>query len=135
MNECKFCQTKIVGKSQNKFCNQECRDLFVLKTSDEKYFEGLLLDQKTVKKAYLRHNKEECILCKTGPVWNGKILVLQLDHIDGDSDNNLPQNLQLLCPNCHSQTETFGGAQTILSKTSKKTRRNKYLQKYKSGNI
>jgi hypothetical protein len=34
--------------------------------------------------------------------------VLQLDHIDGDSDNNYPKNLRLLCPNCHAQTENFG---------------------------
>lgn len=41
--------------------------------------------------------------------WNNKKLVLELDHIDGDDRNNEPSNLRLLCPNCHSQTETFRG--------------------------
>jgi hypothetical protein len=35
-------------------------------------------------------------------------LVLQLDHIDGDRSNNTIDNLRLLCPNCHTQTPTFG---------------------------
>ena len=39
--------------------------------------------------------------------WNGKDIVMDLEHIDGDSDNNRPENLTLLCPNCHSQSPTF----------------------------
>jgi hypothetical protein len=41
--------------------------------------------------------------------WNGKQIVNELDHIDGISDNHLKENLRLLCPNCHSQTDTFRG--------------------------
>lgn len=43
----------------------------------------------------------------SGPEWLGKPLILQLDHIDGDGTNNDPKNLRFLCPNCHSQTETW----------------------------
>ena len=40
--------------------------------------------------------------------WQGKPISLQLHHLNGiHNDNRLP-NLQLLCPNCHSQTENFG---------------------------
>lgn len=35
---------------------------------------------------------------------------LQIDHIDGDSENNRYENLRVLCPNCHSMTPTFGRA-------------------------
>jgi hypothetical protein len=41
--------------------------------------------------------------------WNGKELRLTLDHIKGISRGNRPKNLQLLCPNCESQTHTRGG--------------------------
>lgn len=50
-----------------------------------------------------------CAICFLLPEWQGKKLTLQLDHIDGDTFNNSIENLRLLCPNCHSQTETFGG--------------------------
>lgn len=39
--------------------------------------------------------------------WNGNKLVLEIDHIDGNSDNNYPSNLRFICPNCHSQTDTY----------------------------
>lgn len=41
--------------------------------------------------------------------WLGKELSLQLDHINGNSSDHRIENLRLLCPNCHSQTETFAG--------------------------
>ena len=55
--------------------------------------------------------------CNITNVWNGKKLVLHLDHIDGNSNNHKLNNLRLLCPNCHSQTETFSG------KSSKKNKK------------
>ncbi len=51
--------------------------------------------------------REECSDCGIGPEWNGKKLTLQLDHVDGNRRNNLLINLRILCPNCHSQTDTF----------------------------
>jgi len=39
--------------------------------------------------------------------WKGKKITLELDHIDGDRNNNSKDNLRILCPNCHSQTPTF----------------------------
>lgn len=49
-----------------------------------------------------------CNGCGCGPIWNNKKLVLQIEHKDGDHLNNDLQNLEFLCPNCHSQTETWG---------------------------
>lgn len=39
--------------------------------------------------------------------WNGKPAPLQLHHIDGDNTNNSLENLQVLCPNCHAQTDNY----------------------------
>ena len=51
----------------------------------------------------------QCQLCNNKGEWNGSILVLQLDHINGINNDNRLQNLRYLCPNCHSQTETYAG--------------------------
>lgn len=41
--------------------------------------------------------------------WNGKLITLDLDHANGDNTDNRLENLRFLCPNCHSQTETYKG--------------------------
>ncbi len=41
--------------------------------------------------------------------WQGYVLSLELDHIDGDNENNKMSNLRLLCPNCHTLTPTWRG--------------------------
>lgn len=53
--------------------------------------------------------KNECFLCGIKPFWNSKVLVLHLDHINGHNRDNRLENLRLLCPNCHSQTDTYCG--------------------------
>lgn len=54
-----------------------------------------------------------CRECGVGEEWNGKPLVLQLDHINGIFNDHRIENLRLLCPNCHSQTDTFAGKRGI----------------------
>lgn len=54
----------------------------------------------------LKENK--CEICEISE-WMGKPLVLQLHHINGNRSDNRIENLQILCPNCHSQTNNFAG--------------------------
>jgi Zn finger protein HypA/HybF involved in hydrogenase expression len=49
----------------------------------------------------------ECEQCGMGPRWNGKKMVLVLDHINGNNCDARKENLRFLCPNCNSQQDTF----------------------------
>jgi len=56
---------------------------------------------------FKKNTKYECSCCGISE-WQGKELRLQIDHIDGNNKNNVIENFRYLCPNCHTQTETWG---------------------------
>ena len=121
------------NSKMNKFCNNTCQGNYkwVNETID-RIERGEVPDGSPALKKYLIEKfGEECSECGQASTWNNKPLVLQLDHIDGDSDNNYPKNLRLLCPNCHTQTENFG-SKGKGSRYKKVTKRNSYLREYKA---
>ena len=70
--------------------------------------------------------KNVCECCGLSE-WNGKELPLELHHIDGNHYNNNLENIQILCPNCHSQTEHFRGR--IKKKYTKLTNKKHIVKK------
>ena len=71
----------------------------------ERPFEKLGVNKK--KLVILEEQKGRCALCNIDQEWNNKYLAFELDHIDGNRSNNARENLRLICPNCHSQTDTY----------------------------
>ena len=66
--------------------------------------------QRTVLRRYVIKNNlipYKCAICGCTK-WQGKTLSLELDHINGINNDNRLENLRFLCPNCHSQTSTYG---------------------------
>ncbi len=120
---------------RNKFCNIECYTKYKwINTSIPRIECGKCTNNSApmLKKYLVEKHGNKCSECSVSDIWNNNPLVLQLDHIDGNSDNNFPTNLRLLCPNCHSQTENFG-SKGMGSRYKKVNKRNTYLQEYKRG--
>lgn len=67
------------------------------------------LKKKLIKEQFIEN---KCAICGLNS-WMDKPIVLQLHHLDGNPSNNSIENLQLLCPNCHSQTENYCGSANV----------------------
>lgn len=86
------------------------------------------LKEKILKYELLKHI---CSECEIGLEWNGKRLTLQVDHINGQNNDHRLENLRFLCPNCHSQTPTYAGA-NILNRKEAETFTCNQCGKYRS---
>jgi Zn finger protein HypA/HybF involved in hydrogenase expression len=109
----KYCSRYNIDISLKKFDHKAHSKIhgFQKKLSNEEIFclNSKTDDTKTIKKRAIEEGflKNQCYECGLPPIWNGKKLKLQLDHINGNRKDNQIENLRILCPNCHSQTETF----------------------------
>lgn len=66
---------------------------------------GTSLKKRLFKEGVKEYKCEKCGISE----WNGEPIILELHHINGNHNDNHLENLQILCPNCHSQTPTFTG--------------------------
>ncbi|MFW5988461.1 MAG: HNH endonuclease signature motif containing protein [bacterium] len=88
--------------------------------------DGKLKKSDKIRKLLLEEQHNKCAICGMNPVWNDKPIVFDVDHIDGNPNNFNRDNLRAICPNCHRQTETFGG------KNAYKNNSREYLKNYLS---
>lgn len=105
---------RAIKRGASKYCSLKCQ-------SRERYLSGVRLMEAGLYPAtlsntgFIRHYLvekfgEKCSRCgwkERHPI-TGKVVV-EVEHIDGDWRNNSPENLTLLCPNCHALTATFRG--------------------------
>ena len=90
--------------------------------ADKVFVENSNYPRHRLKERIIKENliKYECNLCKLGNMWNNNSLVLQLDHINGINDDHRILNLRFLCPNCHSQQDTFSAKNRLNPKRKPK---------------
>lgn len=127
--KCKNCDKEINNyRGKRKYCNGNCRGDFGKKQKFELIKNGdFSLDSNWYKKYLIETCGEKCIECGwcEKNKYSNKIPI-ELEHIDGDSNNNDLKNLKLLCPNCHSLTPTYKAL-------NKGNGRHKRMERYKQG--
>lgn len=114
--KCLNCRIEI--KRRNKYCSINCQKEYEYKTYIEQWknskVDGLRGDYQIsmhIKTYLFEKYQNKCAICGWGELnqYTGKI-PLEVEHIDGNYKNNNEENLVLLCPNCHSLTSTYKGA-------------------------
>lgn len=86
--------------------NPQKRELEDILVENSTYTNRTALKERLIKEKILEY---KCAICGNEGIWNGNPSTLQLDHINGINNDHRIKNLRFLCPNCHSQTETFSG--------------------------
>ena len=94
----------------NKYCSIKCQGQVTTRERIRQWLEegkGWTSKNPGWAKKYLLETRGNCCHVCHITEWMDKPIVLELDHIDGDHRNNHPDNLRMICPNCHSQTDTY----------------------------
>ena len=117
------------SQKTGKYCSNKCQQKYQSNKLLTEWLTGEYdsnngIPPKVAKKWISENQNHKCLMCGIQE-WNNKPITFQFDHIDGNPDNNTKDNIRMLCPNCHSQTDTFG----VKNKKSKNTQRNIYRRK------
>lgn len=100
---CLYCGG-VIGRKNNKFCSIRCASQYRV---SKRPFEERITPASRKKYLESKHG-HRCTKCGLDE-WLNDPIPLELDHIDGNPENNDESNFRLLCPNCHAQTDTYAG--------------------------
>jgi len=103
-----LCCGKKVSEPVAKYCSISCQQEYQWKQKIP-LIENGNGSSSQVKRYLLETKGHQCNKCGNTE-WNGQPIPIELEHIDGNSENNSIDNVELLCPNCHAQTPTYKGA-------------------------
>ena len=114
MFNCLHCNKEqpLKRNTSNKYCNNRCQQDYQHNQKVAQWLtEGNWVQKENGVVKWMRRyihelNNHSCTVCNLSE-WNGKPITLEVDHIDGQYLNNNVDNLRSICPNCHSQTETY----------------------------
>jgi hypothetical protein len=125
--KCLYCQS-VLSSKYKQYCNNKCKANYDYNNYIQRWKQGLepgsLADKKVshpIKRYLFEKYENKCGRCgwtAIHPVT--KRIPLQVEHIDGDCENNKEDNLILLCPNCHVMTPTYGALNKGKSKRHRK---------------
>lgn len=99
--------------TNSRFCCRKCCGRNTRLKKIDRFFAGKLNDNdirdEPIRNILIERQGGGCEICGIPPIWNSRPIVFIVDHIDGNYENNLPENMRAICPNCNSQTLTFSG--------------------------
>ncbi len=100
---CAQCKAVAVKALHNTYCSRKCMG----QAHHEKRMATGEASSQTQRKHLIKTYGRTCSICGLSE-WQGESIPIELDHIDGNSENNSRENLRLVCPNCHALTPTYG---------------------------
>ena len=124
VNPCLCCGKDVVKKNSTLgfYCNNSCQQRHAHCKRVKNWIETGCYHTNTTLRGFLEEiDGSKCSVCGISE-WNDKPIILEVEHKDGNSEDCAYENVCLICPNCHSQTETYKGKNVGKGRHSRRKR-------------